>query len=502
MARPHSPAARLLGTLALAAMIGLAGCTMGPDYVRPKLDLPTEYRFALAEAADTANTAWWQQFDDPVLDGLIREALANNQTVKIAAANVESAAAVLTQARSPLFPQVGYSGEAAREQVTREGATPVPQGVSNPSSAYQILLGASWEIDLWGRIRRQSESARANLLATQEARRGVLLSLVGSVGTLYVQLLGLDEQLRIARQTRDAYRASLKLFELQFEHGQVSEMAVAQAKSQLYTAEAQIPQIEQQIAQGENALSILLGRNPGPIVRGRTIGTLGRPGVPAGVPSQLLARRPDIAQSEQQLIAANAQIGAAKALYFPAISLTGNLGYASSDLSKLFGGSTHAWTFAGDVTGPIFTAGAVSGQVAQAQALQQAALGNYRQSIQKGFADVSDALIGYAKLGEQTAAQGQLVAALRDYARLARIQYDGGYVPFSTVLQAEQELFPAELGLAATQAAHYNALVRLYTALGGGWIDLADRDAPQPRRGPGPFAPKLPATPGAAGPAP
>jgi multidrug efflux system outer membrane protein len=488
---------RSLGLAALAATVPLAGCMLGPNYERPKLDVPTEYRFAPGEAVDTANTAWWQRFEDPVLDGLIAEALANNQTVKIAAANVEAAAAVLTQARSPLFPQLGYTGEGAREKLSRENAAPVPNGVANPQSAYQLLLGASWEIDLWGRIRRQSEAARANLLATEEGRRGVLLSLVGSVATVYLQLLGLDDQLKVAKESRDAYAESLKLFELQFQHGQVSEMEVAQAKSQLYTAEAQIPQIEQQIAQSEDALSILLGRNPGPIDRDRTIETLRLPAVPAGVPSQLLIRRPDIAQAEQQLIAANAQIGAAKALYFPAISLTGTLGYASADLSKLFDGPAHTWSYAGTFTGPIFTAGAVSGQVAQAEATQRAALANYRQTVQKGFADVSDALIAYRKLGEQVNAQVQLVGALRDYSRLANVKYNGGYVPYSTVLQAEQELFPAELALAGARAARYSALVRIYSAMGGGWIDLADRQALQPRQGAGPFAPRLTKPPGA-----
>ena len=467
-------------TAALVASLVLAGCMVGPDYQRPAVDAPADYRFAASEARDAANTSWWRQFGDPVLDGLIDEALAHNWGVRIAAANVEAAAAVLTQARAPLFPQIGYSGQGLRERFSEDTTAPVPGSFRNPRSELQVLAGASWEIDLWGRVRRQSEAARAQLLATEEARRGVILSLVGTVASSYVELLGLDEQLVVAKKTQGAYKESLRLFELQFKHGQVSEMAVAQARSQYETATAQIPGIERQIAKLENAMSILVGRNPGPIARGKTIKTLAGPAIPAGLPSQLLERRPDILQAEQQLIAANALIGAARALYFPSISLTGALGSTSSQLSNLFSGPARTWNFAGSLIGPIFTAGAISGQVAQAEATQKAAADNYRQVIQSAFADVSNALIDRQKLVEQLAAQQKLVAALRDYSRLSRLQYDEGYVPYSTVLQAEQQLFPAELNLAATRAASLSALVSIYKALGGGWVDEAAALAPAP----------------------
>lgn len=492
-----SPRMKSLLVAALAAVIPLASCMVGPDYVRPKVDVPAEYRFQLAEARATADVAWWREFRDPNLDELIVEALAHNWSAQIAAANVEAAAAVLTQTRAPLFPQVGYSGQGLQERVSEDTATPVPSTVANPQSQYQILAGASWEIDLWGRIRRQTEAARANLLATEEARRGVILSLVGAVVSSYIQLLGFDDQLVVAKRTQGAYAESLRLFNLQFKYGQVSEMAVAQAQSQYETASAQIPALERQIAQTENALSLLLGRNPGPIPRGLKLLALAPPPIPAGVPSDLLARRPDILQAEQQLIGANAQIGAAKALYFPSISLTGALGSASSQLSGLFSGPAHTWSFAGAVAGPIFTAGSISGQVAQAEAVQKAALGNYQQVIQAAFGDVSNGLIDRQKLVEQTRAEEKLVAALRNYARLAKLQYDGGYVPYSTVLQAEQQLFPAELNLAATRAASLSALVSIYKAMGGGWVDQAAQDAPAPARGRGPFAPVIPQAPGA-----
>ena len=448
---------------------------MGPDYVRPPVDTPAAFRFEPKEVADTANTAWWKQFGDPVLDQLIDAALANNLNVKVAAANVEQAAGVFTQTRSGLFPQVGYGGTGERARTTEAGATRLPDIVPNPQTAYQALLTASWEIDLWGRIRRLSESARANLLATDEARRGVILTLVSSVATNYLTLRGLDEQLVIANRTLGTYAESVRLYQLQFKYGQTSQMTVSQSQSQYESAAVQIPQIESQIAQTENALSVLLGRNPGPIPRGKSIYDLALPSAPAGVPSTLLERRPDLLQSEQTLIAANAQIGAARALYFPTISLTGAFGGASAELTNLFSGTARVWNFTGQVVGPIFTFGAVSGQVVQAEAAQQAALYSYRYSIQNAFADVDNTLVANQKLKDQLAAQERLVVALKDYARLAKLQYDGGYTSYTTVLQAEQALFPAELTLASVRASVFASAANTYKAMGGGWVTEADR---------------------------
>ena len=453
----------------------ITGCTMGPDYVRPSVNTPNAFRFEPKETADTANLEWWKQFGDPILDAMIVEALANNNNLKVAVANVEQAAGVFTQTRSQLFPQTGYGPSGGRALSSEAGATPVlEQLIPNPQSAYQAVLNASWEVDLWGRIRRLSESARANLLGTDEARRGVILSLVASVATDYLQLRGLDEQLAVARRTLATYGESVRLFELQFKYGQVSQMNVAQTQSQYESAAAQIPQIESQIAQTENALSVLLGRNPGAIARGKSIYELTLPPVPAGVPSQLLERRPDLVQSEEALIAANAQIGAAKALYFPTISLTGAFGTSSSDLSKLFTGPSRVWSYAGQAIGPIFTFGSVSGQVAQAEAAQQAALYNYRLSIQNAFADVDNALVANQKLKDQLVAQQRLVDALRTYSRLALLQYNGGYTSYTTVLQADQSLFPAELTLASVRASLFTSNVNIYKAMGGGWVVAAD----------------------------
>ncbi len=465
---------------ALLALLPLAGCMVGPDYVPPKVETAPAYRYEEKEARATANTEWWRQFGDPDLDGLIAEALAGNKDLGIAAARVEQAAAVLTQTRSPLYPQIGYSADASRALGSELGATPIPSSVPNPQTSLQVLAGASWELDLWGRIRRLSEAARADLLGTEEARRGVVLSLVSSVASTYIQLLGLDEQLAISRRSLESYGESVRIFELKFEHGQVSQMNLEQARTQFETAAATIPQIALQIVKAENALSILLGRNPGPVVRSATLDRLTLPEVPAGLPSDILANRPDIRQAEQALVSANAQIGAAKARYFPSISLTGAFGWASADLSNLFKGPARIWSYAGSLAGPIFTAGSISGQVRQAEAGRKAALLSYESSIQSAFADVENALASHRYLGEQVEAQKRLVRAGSEYERLARLQYDGGYSPYSTVLQAQQQLFPSELNYAQYRASFYVSLVDIYKAMGGGWVAAAEGATPAP----------------------
>jgi len=446
----------------------LAGCTIGPDYRRPEVDLPDSFRYAEEDAGRAADAGWWRQFGDPVLDGLIDNALAGSKDLKIATANVEQAAAILTQVRAPLFPQASYGGEAARQRASEIGAPLLYSYVSNPQTTLSLHTGASWEIDLWGRIRRLSEAARANLLSTEEARRGVILSLVAGVAANYIQLRGLDEQLSVARRTMETYGEAVRLFELKFKYGQVSMMTVEQARTQYETAAAAIPQIQAEIVQAENALSVLLGRNPGPIPRGKSIHELAIPVVPSAVPSLVLERRPDIARSEQALIAANAQVGAARALYFPSISLTGAYGQASPELSDLFRGAARTWSYAGSVTGPIFTAGAVSGQVRQAGAARKAALLSYEAAIQSAFADVENALALRGKLAEQLRAQDRLVASASEYARLARLQYEGGYAPYMTVIQAQEQLFPAELNRVRCRASLFASFVQIYMALGGG----------------------------------
>lgn len=468
---------RLVGIVVIGL---LAGCAAGPDYRRPDVDVPGGFRYSDKDARDAANADWWRQFRDPVLDGLIDNALAGNKDLRIATANIEQAQAILLRTRSPMFPQAGYDAEAARTRASESGSPALFSYIKNPQTNLSLYAAASWEIDLWGRIRRLSEAARADLLATGEARRGVVLSLVSAVAENYLQLRSLDEQLAIARKTLVTYAEALRLFELKFRYGQVSKMNVEQARTQYETAAATIPQIEAQIVRTENALSVLMGRNPGPIPRGRSIYEIALPQVPAAIPAQVLERRPDIAQSEQNLVAANARIGAARALFFPTISLTGAFGYASAELSDLFKGASRTWSYAGSVTGPIFTAGAISGQVRQAEAARKAALLSYESSVQNAFADVENALVARVKAAEELAAQERLVAAAGEYTRLAQLQYDGGYAPYTTVIQAQEQLFPAELNLAKYRASLFASYVRLYKALGGGWTGQPAADGGTP----------------------
>ncbi len=451
----------------------LSGCMVGPNYHRPALTIPKAYRYEEKNALDTANTKWWRQFDDPVLDSLIVEALADNKNIKIAAANVEQAAGFLLQTRAPLFPQITYNGNAQRLRQSESELGTLAPFVPNPANTFDLFGGASWEIDLWGRIRRLSQSARANLLATEEARRGVILTLVSSVAGSYLELRGLDEQLEIARRTLASYGKSLRLFELKFAHGQVSMMTVEQARSQYETAAVAIPQIESRIVQTENAICVLLGRNPGPVKRGKPLSRIAIPAIPAGLPSQLLERRPDLAQAEQNLIAANAQIGAAEALYFPSISLTAALGVESPELSDLFEGPARTWSYAGNFVGPIFTAGAIWGQVKQAVASREAALQSYKNAILSAFSDVENSLDDRRKLAEQLQAQERLVTALKDYDRLAWMQYNGGYTAYLTVLYAEEKLFPAELTCVQLRTSLLTSIVNIYKAMGGGWVNRA-----------------------------
>ena len=462
--------------LVLAATFAMGGCMLGPDYKRPAIDAPPTFRFEDKAARDLANTDWWEQFQDPVLDDLIRSALAENKDVKIAAARVEEYLGKYGVSRSELFPQVGANANASRNRVSEAATpTPLPGSIDPKYTNIQATLYASWEIDVWGKIRRLNEAARADLLATEEGRRATILTLVASVAASYVNLRDLDQQLEIAKSTAASRGESAKVFQQRFKGGVVSEMQLAQAQSEYESALASIPQIQIQIAQQEGVLSVLLGRNPGPIKRGREIAQFNVPGVPAGLPSELLERRPDLRQAEQNLIAANARIGAAKALYFPTISLTALAGGVSTQLSNLFSGANRVWSYGGDATMPIFTAGRTAGVVQQAEALQQQALLQYEKSIQNAFREVEDALVSLQKSREQAAAQGRQIAALRTYARLARLRYENGYTSYLEVTDAESRLFNAELSYTQTQGTVFISLVNLYKSMGGGWVVDAER---------------------------
>jgi len=367
--------------LALPLLLLLTGCMVGPNYQRPDVDALETWRFEEKEVKDIVNTQWWEQFHDPVLNELITTALQENKDVKIAAAVIEEYMGYYGVERAPLFPQIGAGAVAGRDRATEEGPSPLSSAVENPANNYQAFLNASWEIDLWGKLRRATEAARADFLSTEEAQRTIILSLVTSVAGAYINLCDLDKQLEIAKQTAKTREDSYNLFKLRFEGGVISELELNQVKSEYEQALSTIPVIEKTVAQQENALSVLLGRNPGSIQRGKTIDDLMLPTVPAGLPSDLLANRPDIRQAEQNLIAANARIGVARAQYFPSISLTGLFGWASTDLSDLFSGPAKTWSWAAPIAAPIFTGGAISGQVKAAEAIQQQALVRYQQGF-------------------------------------------------------------------------------------------------------------------------
>jgi multidrug efflux system outer membrane protein len=459
--------------LSLVALLALNGCLLGPNYERPAVDAPPAFRFAEPDTKDLVNTAWWEQFQDPALNALIATALADNKDVKIAAARVEQFLGQFETTRSQLFPQAAAGFDAQRQRVPL-GTTQLPPGVGPVFNRFQTSLSASWEIDFFGKLRRQTEAARANLLASEEGRRATILTLVASVASSYVNLLSLDRQLDIAKSTVASRAASVNVFQLRFSGGEVSQMELAQSQSEYQASLATIPQIELQIAQQEDALSILLGHNPGDIARDRELDDLALPAVPAGLPSELLERRPDLRQAEQDLIAANALIGAARALYFPSISLTGLFGSASGQFSSLFTGPARVWSYAGSVTLPIFTAGSIGGQVKQAEAQQQQALFQYQKSIQVAFQEVADALVSLQKTREQLVVQGSQVDALRNYARLARLRFEGGYTSYIEVLDAERSLFNAQLSYAQTQGVVFTSAVSLYKAMGGGWVTDAE----------------------------
>jgi outer membrane protein, multidrug efflux system len=451
------------------------GCaTVGPDYRAPQIDIPTKWRFEEKEARDLANTAWWEQFNDSVLNGLVATALQENKDLRIATARVEEFFGRYFSNRGDQYPLAGGGASGSRERVTEKGPTPIPPGVDSTFNFYQAFLSASWELDFWGKYRRATEAARAELFSTEEARRTVVLTLVSAVAGSYVEIRALDKQLEITQRTAESRRQTRDMFQLRFDKGIISEVDVSQADAEYQDALARLPDIELAIARAENALSVLLGRNPGPIPRGLTIDQLILPEVPSGLPSDLLGRRPDLRAAEQTLVSANAQIGVAKSLYFPTISLTGAFGTVSTDLSDLFTGPSKVWNFGVPLTVPIFTAGRIGGQVKGAEAFQQQALYSYLQAVQNAFREVDDALVDRAKSQQRLQALARQVHALKNYARLARMRYDEGYTSYLEVLDAERSLFNAELTYTTTQNALFRSLTNIYKSMGGGWVEMAE----------------------------
>ena len=458
----------------------LTGCMVGPNYQKPAVTLPPQFRGAAS--SDTpgnsisdksiADTKWQDLFHDPVLQKLVETALTQNFDIQIAAERVQEARAQFDAQRSHLFPSVNGDATYTVARGSAIGSTPGVKPGSDLTLSYgQLGIGASWELDFWGRLRRLNEAARARFLATQENQLAVRLSLVAQVMDAYFQLLEQDGELAISKQTRDIAENGLKLTTLRHDRGAATGLDVQQANQLLYTATAQIAAAERNIAQSENALSLLLGQAPADIPRtGGTLEAMARPAaLPAGMPVTLLTRRPDIRGQEEQLIAANAEIGAARALFFPQITLNAFVGGQARTLANIFSGPARIASVSPGLTAPIFNAGQIRAGVKLTEAQEREALITYREIIYTGLRDASDALVGNDRTREQVNQQALLVKALTETARLSRLRYEGGLDSFLQVLDSERNLFQGQLVLSQLRLLELESIVRLYQVLGGGW---------------------------------
>jgi outer membrane protein, multidrug efflux system len=453
----------------------LSGCMVGPKYHKPEVKAPTVYRGSLNPTAppdpnSLADLKWFEVFKDERLQELIKTALVANYDLREAYARVDAARANLGITRSDQFPNFTGGAEMTTVRNSVSGQIPVPSLAINRSFGGVMANLLSFEVDIWGRLRRATEAARADLLSADETRKAVITTLVGDVASSYFTLLEFDMELEIAKRTLTTREESLRLIKVRQQGGVATLLDVRQAEQLVYTAAQTIPDIERLIEQTENQISLLLAKNPGAVVRGlRLTEQVQPPDVPTGLPSSLLERRPDIRAAEQNLIASNAIIGVAKAAYFPQISLTGFAGFESNQLTSLFTGATRTWQFIPQVSQPIFMAGRLKSNVKLAEAQQQIALVQYERAIQTSFREVSDALIEYRKVKEIRTQQEALVTTLQDRSRLAYLRYRGGVDTLLNALDADRDLFAAELSLAATRRNELLALVLLYKALGGGW---------------------------------
>jgi multidrug efflux system outer membrane protein len=450
-----------------------AGCLAGPKYARPPLPSPPEYRFVenTSQAQTLADAPWWQVFDDPALQALVREAIASNLDLQVAVARVEEARARAGIAKSFLYPQVDFVASYGVRQASNtspQNGSSDDDDTTHQSGSFGFQL--SWEIDLFGRLRRQHEASVALVLASEQGRRGVLVTLVGDVATNYFLLRELDLQLDIAKETLRVNDDTVTYFRNRLDGGVSNRLELDRIRANRSTTAAAIPLLEQQIAIVENALSLLLGRVPSPIGRERLSATdAPPPAIPAGLPASLIERRPDVGQAEQFLVAANADIGAAKALFFPTISLTGFLGGVSGDVTKFLGGDGAVWSLAPGLLQPVFQAGRLRRNVEAMQAQFDAALALYRKAALNGYREVANSLVTIQKLGEIRVQREEGVTALLDASDLARSRYESGLASYIEILTADQDLFQQQLLLAQTRGAELRARAELYRSLGGGW---------------------------------
>ena len=467
----HKPAIAALGLAAL-----LAGCAgLNPDYTRPAVDLPQAWRDAPAEGVRAQEAPWWKVYGDPVLDRLIEEALANNASVMLALARVDEARAALGATSAEQLPYVTAGANRNRTRLSQRGATPLPPGFDPEHNDTRVSADVSYEIDLWGRLRNATQAARAELLATEAARETVRIALTSDVAQGYFALRALDAQLAATRRSLATRTEALELQKKRAQLGDISEYDYRQLEADVAAERAQVPVLEQQRAQQENALAVLLGRSPRAIYEGaleagtdpeeQTVAIV----VPSGLPSDLLLRRPDLVQAEQTLVAANARVAVARAAYFPRISLTGSLGSESVALSDLFTGPAGIWQAAIAVSQPIYGGGRFDAQVEAAGARERQALARYRLAIQNAFRDVRNALVAQAKARERLAAEGDRAAALRTTLRFARLRYVNGMTSQLEVLDAERNLLAAEQNRIDALRAQRAAIADLFKALGGVW---------------------------------
>ena len=470
--RPLGSAWRCLATVLVVVGL-LSGCTVGPNYRRPEVIVPADWRNAPEQRDSLGDLGWWDIFQDPALHELLSTAVLANRDVQVAVARVLESRAQLGVARAAQFPQVNAG---ASYQYTRPNSenSPFLNGSRGRSpftgDDFETSVDLTFELDLWGRLRRATEAARAELLAREENRRAVLITLVSDVARTYFDLLELDQELEIARRTLQTRQESLQLQLRRFEQGLSTQLDVDRADAEAAVAAATVPDLERRIAQNENALSVLLGRNPGRIARGTPLdGQRLPPEVPAGLPSALLERRPDIRQAEQTLVAANARIGVAKAEYFPKITLTGVLGVESVSLSDLFTGGSRFWSIGPAMTVPLFTAGRIKNTVKGFEARQQQAALQYLQTIQQAFREVEDALVSHRKVRDIRAERERRVTANRRALSMVTLRYERGLSTQLEVLDIQRELFSAELEFASATRDQLTAVVQLYRALGGGW---------------------------------
>lgn len=461
----------------------VAGCKLGPNYVRPPVQPPDQWREHTQIDATLANLPWWNVFQDPQLQELIRIGLAENKDLKIAVERIEEARATYGFTRSDLYPQVDANASAAQQETSRDSVIKLPKGTDTTSPVYQLNASVFWELDFFGRIRRASEAEKAILLSTEEARRSVAITLVSDIAQAYMELRDLDLRLEISRRTLKSSEEYVQLAKLRFDGGLTSELDWRQSEAEYYRTQSFVHDFERLVSQKENEISVLLGRNPSSILRGHSLEEQQLPAeVPAGLPSELLERRPDIAQAEQILVSSNARIGEAKALLFPRISLTGFFGWETTEFSNLVTSPAKTWSIAGNLLQPIFNAGKNKRRVEITESQYRQTLYGYESVVLQAFREVEDSLVDYRKSGDRRVSQAARVESERKVLSLAEVRYRGGVSNYLEVLDAQRSLFESELDSSQSVRDQLVALIRLYKALGGGWTDTTPNPAPEPSK--------------------